>query len=60
MKVQNHRVIILKYHLTITHGTANITYHSRSITLGRIRNYLENLLFNFRVKKTVFFDVFPM
>ena len=34
MNVQNHRVMILKYHLTITHGTANTAYHSTSITVG--------------------------
>ena len=41
MNVQNHRDIILKCHLTITHGTANITYLSPSVTPRQSQNYLK-------------------
>ena len=54
MNVQNHRVMILKYHLTITHGTANITYHSPWITPRRIQNHLKKMAIQLWGKEYIF------
>ena len=60
MNVQNHRVTILKCHLTITHGAANITYHSPRMDYppGKFETILRKWPFNFGVKST-FLKSFP-
>ena len=53
MNVQKNRVIILKSRLTTTDGTANITYHSPSITPWRIQNYLKNMAIQLCSKENI-------
>ena len=57
MKFQNHCDIILKYQLTITHGTANITYLFTHGYPRQSRNYLRRIGYSF-LEKGFIFEIF--
>ena len=55
MHVQNHRVIVLKYHITISHGTANIIYVLLTLDYPRqIRNHLDKMTVQQSSKESIF------